>query len=166
MIISDISMRKIKGAIYMTVMTMTRYLERKDEFGSNIIDCKDYTIPWLQKCLVSIDEKYYEEIADAIRSVGNDKINAVKLSEFKYVVDNQDVSLRYLSTGEFIFMLGEISTILDIPIVIINYLSQLSIRNIDIFIEKYNKSNIVAVFDDGKREDFINMLGDGVTWYD
>jgi hypothetical protein len=149
----------------MIVMTMTKYLERKDEFGDNIIDCKDYTIPWLQKCLVEISKDHYAEITDAIRSVGNSKIKAVKLSEFKYVVDNQDVSLRYLSTGEFIFMLGEISTILDIPIVIVNYMSQLSIRNIDVFIERYNKSNLIVVFDDGKREDFINMLGDGVTWY-
>jgi hypothetical protein len=149
----------------MTVMTMTQYLERKEDFGNNIIDKKDYTVPWLQKCLVNINKDYYAEIADAIRSVGNNNINAVKLSEFKYVVDNQEVSLRYLSTGEFIFLLGEIATILDIPIVIINYLSQLSIRNIDVFIEKYNKSNIAVVFDDGKKEDFINMLGDGVTWY-
>jgi hypothetical protein len=128
----------------------------------NIVEDKDFTNKWLVNTLFNIPKSEYDNIAATLRAVGNKNIDGVELRQLSYFINGERLSLINLSTGEFVWLLGEIARICNCRVIIIDLVSQLDLDNLEAFISKYKDTDIWVVTDDNKRDMYSNIYGCGV----
>jgi hypothetical protein len=135
-------------------------LKRSDSYY--IVGDIDLTLDWILDMIYRIGDDECDNVAEAIRSVGNNKITAIVPKLYSYKVGDELLSMSNLSNGEFVFLLGELARIYGEKMVIIVLVTQLSNRCLENFIKRYGKYDITIVVNDNKFDEYCNIYGCGV----